>query len=172
MLSKKEIRDLQINDQVILHYRFNNPNHRVPQNGLNGLNMQEVDYPGMVVNATPQSITLLVNGRERKYNKKDFSQSGHHGIDSTYHFFLSSPAEAHETVNYPVTKEEAVTQDITITVNAGQLRQMMEAWFNAHPAANAARSNPERRELTREYNRVVREIKEQSRCATLMKEVD
>ena len=88
MLTKNEIKNIRIDENLIVKYRFNNPNH---QNRLTGrFAPQETDVNCFVFKKTLKKIGLKIDGRERVFNIDDFSENGIHTLDSVFHFYLES----------------------------------------------------------------------------------
>jgi hypothetical protein len=87
MLTKNEIKNIRIDENLIVKYRFNNPSH---QNRLNCrfAPIREADVDCFVFKKTLHKIGLNIDGRERIFNIDDFSENGIHTLDSVFHFYL------------------------------------------------------------------------------------
>jgi hypothetical protein len=86
MLTKNEIKNITIDSNLIVKYRFNNPKH---QNRFTGkFAPQETDVNCFVFKKTLKKIGLNINGMDRVFNIDDFPETGTHYIDSVFYFYL------------------------------------------------------------------------------------
>lgn len=87
MLNKEQIKNIRIDSNLVIHYKFNNPNRTFI---IGRFSPQECSINCFVSKKTLKKIVLNINGKEKVFNIDDFSQNGTHGVDSLFYFYLES----------------------------------------------------------------------------------